>query len=82
MEGVAGKPDEVAAGVHVERDGLGGIGAEGEGESVVAAGGEREGDLAAVVGAGVAAEVVEAGGGAGGGGFEEVRGGVELGWGE
>lgn len=71
VEGVAGEPNDVAAGVHVEGDGLG---AQGEGEGIVGAGGEREGYAAAVV--------AEAGGGAGGGGFEEVRGGVEEGGGK
>lgn len=52
------------------------MGAKGEGESVVAAGGEWERDLALV------AVVVEPSGGAGGGGFEEVEGTVELGFGE
>lgn len=75
----AGEPDEVGACVHVERDGLRRSGCEGERESVVAAGGEREGHLAVVV---VAAE---AGGGAAGGRFQEVvggGGGVVLSFGE
>lgn len=76
FEGGTWEPYEVAACVHVESDGLGRVGPEVEGESVVATGGEGEGDLAAVVVA------VEAGGGAGGGGFEEVVGGGELGWGD
>lgn len=45
VEGVAGEPNDVASGVHVERDGLG---AEGEGQAVVAAGVQRKGDLKAV----------------------------------
>lgn len=65
FEAGAGEPDEVAAGVHVEGDGLGRVGVESEGESVVATGGEGEGDLVvfAVVVVAVVV-VVEADGGA------------------
>lgn len=75
FEGGTGEPDEVGAGVHVERDGLGRVGAESEGEGVVAARGEWERDLAALL----LVVAVETSGGAGGGGFEEVVGTVELG---
>lgn len=53
-----GEPDEVAACVHVERDGLGRAGVESEGESVVTAWGEWERDLVcfAVVAAAVVVE--------------------------
>lgn len=66
LEGVAGEPNEVASGVHVEGDCLR---ADGEGEGVIGAGGEGEGDATAVA--------AEARGGAGGGRLEEVVGGVE-----
>lgn len=49
--------------------------AEVEGESVIAARGEGEREVAAVVST---AAVVESSGGAGGGGFEEVVGVVEI----
>lgn len=49
------------------------IGADGEGESIVAAGGEGEGNLA--VGLTVTAETC---GGACGGGFEEMGGTIKL----
>lgn len=58
------------------------MGVESEGESVVTAGGEREGDLTMVVGVLLVAAAAEAGDGAGGGGFDEVVGGGELGFGE
>lgn len=84
VERSAREPDEVAAGVHGEGDGLGRVGVEGEVEGVVEGEAEgavvreqREGDLAAAE-----AVVEEAGGGAGGGGLEEVAGGVESGGGE
>lgn len=69
-----GEPNEVAAGVHIERNFVG-IRAEVESESVIAAGGEGEREV------GMAAAmvvVVESGRGAGGGGFEEVVGVVEM----
>ena len=56
LERGAGKPDKVTAGVHVEGDGLGWVGAKVEGEDVVAAWGEWEGNLT------VAVAVAEAGG--------------------
>lgn len=64
LERGTGKPDKVAACVHVEGDGLGWMGAKVERESVVTAGGEWERNLA------VAVAVAEAGGGASGGEFE------------
>lgn len=70
-----GKPNEVTACVHVERDGLGRIGGQGERKSVIAARGKRERDLAMAV---PASAPVEAGSGASGGRFEEVVGTVEL----
>lgn len=73
----AGEPDEVAACVHVKRDGLSWVGAEREGESVVATGRERERDLAAVEVAMVV--VTKPGGGTNRGRFQEVVGIVELG---
>lgn len=57
---MAREPNDIASRVHVERDSLG---AQSEGHGVVAAGVQREGDLAALA---------EAGGGVGGGGLEEV----------
>ena len=81
----AGEPDEVGAGVHVERDGLRRSGSEGERESVIAAGGEREGHLAVVVVVVVVVVAAKAGGGAAGSGFQEVvcgGGGVVLSFGE
>lgn len=65
-----GEPNEVAAGVHVEGNFVR-LRAEVEGESVIAARGEGEREVAAVVST---AAVVESSGGAGGGGFEEVVG--------
>lgn len=71
-----GKPNKVAACIHVERDGLGRIGANGERESIIAARRKRERDLAMAVP--VATAPVETGGGASGGRLEEVLGTVEL----
>lgn len=71
LKGMAGEPNDVAAGVHIEGDGLG---THGEGEGIIAAGRKGEGDLAAVA--------AEMGGGAGRGGFKEVVGVVEEGCGE
>lgn len=60
---MAWEPDQVAAGVHVQAYGLGLAKAEGEGEDVVAARGEWDGELPAAA---------EAGCRAGGGGADKV----------
>jgi hypothetical protein len=73
FEGLAREPNDVASGVHVKGDLLGRVRADGEGEGVVAAGRKRQRDLAVTV---------KARGGASGGGFEEVVGSVEMGFGE
>lgn len=63
---VAGEPDDIAAGVHVEGNGLG---SNRERQGVVASGREWQRHLSVVA---------ETGGRAGGGGLDEEVGGVEL----
>jgi hypothetical protein len=58
------------------------LGVESEGESVVTSGREREGDLTMVVGVLLVVAAAEAGDGTAGGGFDEVVGRGELGFGE
>lgn len=74
---MAGEPNDVASGVHVKGNSLG---AQSKGKGIIAAGIKWKRDLAAVWLFFVVA--VETGGGVGGGGFEKVRSGVELGFGE